>query len=345
MAKPPPLPPLPRKPSPRSTDDEGRSYRAIERVARWPIGPVFDGEILPDHDRCSIVFPEVVAGEMGAFIQDLRDEVARNRLLVGLPVEGILHVGQTIDRKAFVVLPPATENTLEARVSASGPLPPVAALQVAVLLADGLTRLHYRVRYLGGLEPWTVLLPADRSESLRVIDLGIPRRLFARTIAPPSPSPHYVSAAVRAGKEPGVADDIFALGALLFFMLTGEAAPPRSPPYASRRRPLGLFGSFLDGLLVQSLTPDAAPLPLPDMRTLARALRGLRDLHRLSAEAQRAVLMLRAEGRGVRPPPVPGAEPMPEDALGFVESDGPSFLTQAELESIENLSESELDEE
>ena len=32
---------------------------------------------------------------------------------------------------------------------------------------------------------------------------------------------------------------------------------------------------------------------------------------------------------------IPGAERMPTGALGFVESDGPSFLTQADLESIE----------
>ncbi len=340
----PQLPPLPRKPSARPEDAAGRSYRAVERVTRWPVGTVYAGEILPGGAPCSILFPDLVAGEVEAFMHDMADEVARNRLLVGLPVDGFVHVGQTIDRRPFLVLPPATANHLEARIESQGPLAPLATLQVCVLLADALTRMHYRVRFLGELPPWTVLLPSDRSEELRMIDLGVTRGLFSRSVAPPTASQHFASPRVRAGGEPEAADDIYALGALLFFTLTGQTPPPRSPPYASRRRPLGLFGSFLDGLLVQSLTPEAAPLRLPDMRMMARALRGLRDLHRLSRDAQRAVLMLRTEGRGARPPPVPGAEAMPHSALGFVESDGPSFLTQAELESIEHLSVAEMDE-
>ena len=66
-----------------------------------------------------------------------------------------------------------------------------------------------------------------------------------------------------------------------------------------------------------------------------RALRGLRDLHLVSPSAQRAVLKLRGNAVGARPPRLPGAV---DDALiGFMDTASPSFLTDTELESIESI--------
>ena len=343
MAKPPPLPPLPGQPTPRVQTVGSARFKALRRIGRWPVGVAHEGLDLETQERCTIVFPDVVGGDVDAFISIMEDEVARNRLLVGLPVVGVRHVSRTINKAPYLVLPDTNGPNLDTQVSHHGPLPPVAALQVAVMLADGLTRMHYRARFIGELRPWTVLLPADRSETLRVVDLGIPRGLFDRSISPPKVTPFYASPAVRGGRTPDLEDDLYALGALVFFMLTGQPPPGLAAPYASRLRPLGPFGSFVDGLLVQAITPKAAPSRLTTMKDLARMLRGLRDLHRLSPSAQRAVLMLRMGSRGMKPPPVPGMEPLPEDAVGFIEADGPSFLTQAELESIESHSSVELE--
>lgn len=335
---------LPRQPTPKPPDLGKRRYRAIRRVGRWLVGNVYTGEDLSSGDPVTVLFPDVVTAEVTPFISAMNDEIGRNRLLVGLPILGFEYVGQTIDKRVFCVLEDARGTTIDGFTGARGVPPPVAALQVAVMLADALMRLHYRSRFIGELRPWTVLLPSDRSEGLRVIDLGITRGLFDRTIAPPKPSANYASPHVRGGGEPGVSDDIYTLGALLYYALCGQHPPPSGTPLPSLRHKLGPFSSFLDGMVLQAMQPDRDKgiEPLDDMLGFSRALRGLRDLHRLSEEGQRAVLMLRSEGRGARPPPVPGGTPFPERALGFVET-GPLILTQREIESIETQSFAELD--
>jgi len=323
-------------PSTRGLDDYGRSYVAGKRLTRWPVGTVYAGEVKPSGARCTIVFPDVLPNEVESFVRGFADEVARNRLLVGLPIMGVTHVGLNLDRRAFLVLPPVADaESIEQRVRTHGPFAPLVALQIALLLADALGRLHYRVRALGEIRPWQVLLPADRRQALRMFDLGVPRGLWSHTITPPRVDAHYTAPSVRSGHAPTAVDDVYSVGALLHFMLCGDPPPPTANPFPPNRAHLGPFASFIDGLLMQAITPDPdrGAAPFEDMRALARALRGLRDLHRLSPTARKALLDAQGLGRGQRVPP--GAERMPTGALGFIESDGPSFLTQADLESIE----------
>ena len=71
----------------------------------------------------------------------------------------------------------------------------------------------------------------------------------------------------------------------------------------------------MDGVLAAALdeVPGQASKRVADMADLARALRGVRDLYRLSPEAQQAILALRphepAQASGVPP------------ALAYVETD------------------------
>lgn len=319
-------------------DDGGRSYRAIKRITRWPVGTVYAGEIMPSGASCTVIFPDVLGGEVEAFLREWSEEIALNKLLAGLPILGATHAGQNIDRRAFVVLPPLTVGaSLEEHVRSKGPFRPLVALQIAVMLADALGSLHNRMRAVGEIRPWQVLLPVSRRESLRLFDLGIPRGLWRRTISPPRLDGLYASPSVRAGRAPDIADDIYAIGALLFFMLTGEPPPRTGDPFPSERVDLGPFASYLDGVLLQAMAPDPdrGAESFGDTLRLARSLRGLRDLNRLSPSARKAVLKMRAEPE--RTPVIPaGAQRMPTGALGFVVSDGPSFLTQADLETIES---------
>ncbi len=345
MAKPPPIPGLPRHPSEAPDLGKRGKYRVISRVGRWVVGNVYSGERLEDQTACTVLFPDVLPKDIRAFTAEVSDEIARNRLLAGLPIVGPAYVGQTTDRRVFLVLPDCSGISLEQRIRERGPLNPGAAMQLAVLLSDALTRLHYRARYIGEIRPWMVLLPVHRHQRWRLLDLGISRGVFARTIKPPRVSPNYSSPAVREGAAPDAQDDVYALGALIYYMLTGHPAAPSGGMMPSRRNPaLGAFQGYLDGIVLQATAPDPARniQPYDSMLSMSRTLRGLRDLYRLTPAGQKAVLRLRSE-QGQRPPPVPGASPLPANALGFVESDGPSFLTQAELESIEGYSFQELE--
>lgn len=329
---------------------DGRQFRAARRLGRWLVGNVYLGVVEPEGDACTIVFPDLVGGEVEAWLADMEGEMKQSRLLVGLPILSYVYAGQTVDHRAFGVLPLITGRTLAEKIASDGPLGPVGALQVAVVIADAVARLHSRGRMLGELRPSSILLPGDRSESLRIIDLGIPRGLFKRTITPPSVDGIYASPAVREGRLPRAADDIYALGAILHFLLVAQDPPTPTPaaPFVlpSRVQRLGPFAAFIDGLVSAAMAgsgPHGINDRLPDMQKFARALRGLRDLHRLSPSAQQTILALRPEGRGKRPPPAPGVEHGLPDQLGFIETghtrdDLPMLLSEEALESIEALS-------
>ena len=328
---------------------DGRQFRAVRRMGRWPVGNVYLGAVEPEGDPCTIIFPDIIGGEVEAWLADMEGEMKQSRLLIGLPILSYVYAGQTVDHRPFGVLPLISGSTLAEKIAADGPLSPVGALQVAVVIADAVSRMNSRGRMLGEMRPASILLPGDRSEALRVIDLGIPRGLFKRSIAPPTVDPIYASPAVREGRMPRAADDVYALGAILYFLLVAQDPPGATAAKGfvlpSKVQRLGPFSAFIDGIVTAALSPGSGGGSdrLPDMQKFARALRGLRDLHRLSPSAQQTILSLRPEGRGKRPPPAPGVERGRADQLGFIETGAasearPLLLSEEALESIEALS-------
>jgi serine/threonine protein kinase len=320
---------------------DSKQFRAARRLGRWLVGQAFQGEIKPDGAPCTIVFPDLVGSEVEAWLADMKLELQKNRALVGLPILSWIYAGQTVDHRAFAVLPPIVGRALDAHVMKHGPMEPVAALQIAVMLADAIGRLHSRGRVLGELRPSSILLPSDRTETLRVVDLGIPRQLFRHSIQPPLPDPVFASPDVRGGAQPRPADDRWAVGAILHYLLTAADPAPRDGDSAaqlpSRFRPLGPFSPYLDGLVGAAMgNLDAGGMErLPDMQHLARALRGLRDLHRLSPQARQTILALRPQADA----PAPSAA-----SLAFIETgvgtqaEIPTLLSDELLDSIEALS-------
>ena len=301
MPKPPPLP------------ADHTVYHAVERLGRWPVGQAYQGHAQPG-GPCTILFPEIVGAAIGPFISTFADEVARNRLLADLPVIGARHIGLDTKRRPFVVLPLTAGPDLETLVHHSGPLSPLAALQIGVQLAEILIPLHERNRALGELRPWMIRLPAQRDQRLSILDLGLCRGLFSGLIRPPRPTV-YANEAVRAGQRPTAHDDLFALGAVIYFALTG-LPPTGAPPSAHLR--LGPFARLIDAAIMQALGGEG-PEPIGTMSQLAHHLRGLRDLHRLSPVAR--IVALRQHGEQPNQPPrLPGTQPLPGGLLGFVEA-------------------------
>jgi eukaryotic-like serine/threonine-protein kinase len=112
-----------------------------------------------------------------------------------------------------------------------GPLPVASARALAGGLADALACIHRSNVMHGDLTPGNVLLLADGP---RVIDFGISSLLEATTTlaldAPRFGTPGYL-APERLGPtavRPTTASDVYALGALLHFALTGQ--PPHGRP-------------------------------------------------------------------------------------------------------------------
>ncbi len=177
-------------------------------------------------------------------------------------------------------------ESLSARI-ADGPLPVKDALAIAATVADALDEAHRSGVIHRDVKPSNVILSPGGA---KLTDFGIARRLEGTRLTTSGrvmgSLPYMPPEQVR-GEALGAASDIYALGALLFEMLTAtlpfdgsdeETLATRiltePAPLASRRR-LGLPPA-LDLLLVRMLAKDPA-LRLPSAADAAARLREIAD--------------------------------------------------------------------
>ncbi len=117
-------------------------------------------------------------------------------------------------------------GTLADRVKAGGPLPPGDAAQVVVKLAGAVAHAHSRGVVHRDIKPGNVLL--DAAGEPRLTDFGLAKvgRSDLTVTGQVLGTPAYMAPEQAAGKvhEVGTAADVYALGAVLYDLLTGR--PP-----------------------------------------------------------------------------------------------------------------------
>ena len=113
-------------------------------------------------------------------------------------------------------------ESLATRIS-RGPLPVTDAVAIAAQLASGLDELHRAGLLQRDLSPGHVILQTNGSiPFVRVIDSGVATRIPSSAIFEVTGKPPYVSPEHAAGKLVSFRSDLYALGSILFEMLTGQ---------------------------------------------------------------------------------------------------------------------------
>src|SRR6516225_4472277 len=157
-------------------------------------------------------------------------------------------------------------------VTEHGPLPVRSVLELAAGLAAGLSAIHAAGVVHRDLKPSNVLLAQDGP---RVIDFGI------SVAAETSPltrtglligSPGYMSPEQVEGREVGSASDIFSLGAVLAFAVTGEA------PFGSGSAPTLAYRAVYREVNLDSVPAEVRPLIRRCLAKDARQRPTARDL-------------------------------------------------------------------
>ncbi len=177
--------------------------------------------------------------------------------------------------RAYTVMDLAPGGDLDARVRRDGPLPPEEAAVVLRDLARGLAHLHRQGVLHRDLKPANVLF--DERGAAKLVDFGLARlegtQSLTRTgdlIGTPAFMPPEQALGHR--ERVGPASDVYALGAVLFFALTG--APPVAGrqvlevlqqvvegPVPSPRDLAPGVPAALDGLCRQALAKEPAARP------------------------------------------------------------------------------------
>ena len=131
--------------------------------------------------------------------------------------------------RPYMVFALVDGEDLRERLRREGPLPPVEATRIALAMATGLEDAHARRVVHRDLKPANVLL--DGNGAVRIADFGIARMLEEPGLTQPGRvlgTGEYVSPEQALGRKVDGRSDLYALGVVLFEMLTGR--PPFTGP-------------------------------------------------------------------------------------------------------------------
>lgn len=149
--------------------------------------------------------------------------------------------------------------SLRSTVDARGQLRTGETVTVVTPICDAVATLHRAGALHGDISPGNVLITADGRPLLA--DLGAAR--VAGTGAAVLGTPGFVAPEVLAGEVPSEASDVFAIGALAWFCLTGRGVPDtllRLDPQAV----VDAVGPELAGVVTACIDPDPARRPPSD---------------------------------------------------------------------------------
>ena len=184
-----------------------------------------------------------------------------------------------VDGAAALVLDLVDGEDLRQRLRADGPVPPAISAHIAAQVAEALTYLHGRGIVHGDIKPANLLVPADGGP-VRIADFGVARRIASGRPAVIHATPEYVAPEVVAGEPADPAADVYALGIVLYELLTGRSPYRGGQPTQVLARhatctpvpPPGL-PAVVWPVIEDCIAPE--PGKRPDARLLAARLRGL----------------------------------------------------------------------
>ncbi|MFT3712833.1 MAG: serine/threonine-protein kinase [Archangium sp.] len=282
-------------------DVDGR-FTLRERLGRGGMGAVYRG------------YQHSVGRDVAVKVMTLGegDETASKRfmreanLLGQLKHPGIVSVvdfGQLPDGRLYLMMELVDGLTLDDLVRREGPLPVERAVAIAVQVCDVLEVAHHRGIIHRDLKPSNVMVtptPSGR-DVVKVLDFGLARSLADSQRFTSSGlivgSAQYLAPEVVGGGDATAAADLYALGGILFWLLSGEL-------------PFGSKASFTEVFHLQVMNKLGQLPPLPP--ALDRLVRVLLDPSPDRRPASAAIVreMLVANGQPttepsniVKPPP------------------------------------------
>jgi tRNA A-37 threonylcarbamoyl transferase component Bud32 len=135
------------------------------------------------------------------------------------------------DHRAYLVLEYVNGQSLRELVQSKGPLPESACLKLAIDMCDILQYLHTRVPPIihQDFTPDNLLLSGDGR--LKLIDFMVAKQQTSESCTETVVGKHHYMPPEQFRGSSGQQSDIYALGATLYFMLTGNDPEPMSPSH------------------------------------------------------------------------------------------------------------------
>lgn len=203
--------------------DQLDHYRIDSLVARSGMASIFRGTDSRNGRQVAIKVPHPEVESDPALFDRFRREEEIGKLL---DHPGVMKVFSDEDRsRVYMVMEWVDGRLLRKILDEQRKLPPERAVQLAVRILNALEYIHSRGVAHRDLKPENVMV--DENDNIKLIDFGIAahaksRRLTFAKLSQTMGTPDYISPEQVKGKRGDARSDLYALGVMLYEMLTGR---------------------------------------------------------------------------------------------------------------------------
>jgi serine/threonine-protein kinase len=280
----------------------GTPYRLGAKIGEGASGVVYEAEHVELGRKVAV---KILGREHAASPEALDRFRTEARAVAGLSHPNLVQLydfGKSLDGRVFLAMDLCGGETLDARIR-RGPLPWQAAARIAIEAARALEAAHAAGLVHRDLKPQNLMLaraagPSSASQEPRVklLDFGLATALTRDAGRPADPrerahhgfaifgTPEYMAPEQVAGDRVDGRADVYALGCVLYEMLTGERA------FEGTSSVVVMGKQLRETPLPPRVRAPTLPIPLAMDAVVVRAMAKDRDARFPSAQAMRTAL-------------------------------------------------------
>jgi serine/threonine protein kinase/predicted Zn-dependent protease len=209
-----------------------KRYQIIEELGKGGMGRVYkvlDKEI-GEKVALKLLNPEIAAESKT--IERFRNELKTARQISHKNVCRMYHLSKE-EGAPYIIMEYVRGEDLKSMIRMMGRLSPGQTVSIAKQVCEGLAEAHRLGVVHRDLKPQNIMI--DRNGDVKIMDFGIARTLQAKGITGEGVmigTPEYMSPEQAEGKEADERADIYALGIVLFEMLTGRVPFEGETPFS-----------------------------------------------------------------------------------------------------------------
>ncbi|MBN1223106.1 MAG: protein kinase, partial [Candidatus Aminicenantes bacterium] len=197
-------------------------YEVIEEIGRGGMGAVFRvvDKKINEEVALKVLKPEISSD--GQTIERFKNELKLARKITHKNVCRMYDLNEA-EGVPYITMEFVAGEDLKSLIGRAGRLSIEKAVSIARQICEGLIEAHNLGVVHRDLKPQNIMI--DRKGNARIMDFGIARTIGASELTEAGAvigTPHYISPEQVEGKAPDQRTDIYALGVILYEMVTGQ---------------------------------------------------------------------------------------------------------------------------